>query len=231
MGGSSQKIWALAARLVDCHQLLDEHWNPHLWDRDESKGTCQTNFFESQNTKLIKHVILGSPLVHNWPGWHTSAWQLRESILDCLLSRRSSFVPSVVNHAWRSAAYIHIWKLLYIHHFNFLCCVLVYIDEVCSSIPQSIGTLLPDCKVWHPILRLLFLLKLCITETRNKWFTTRKSLYKTGLTLISLTTWVGRSGPTGYHARNPDLICVGSYVRYWAKESIYQRKPRTQGNY
>lgn len=170
----SQKVWALAARLVDYHQLLDEHWNPHLWDRDESKGICQTKFFESRNTKLIKHVILGLPFVHNWPGWHTSARQLRESILDCLLSRRSSFVPSVMNHAWRSAAHIHIWKLSCIHHINFLCCVLVYIDAVCSSIHQSTGTLLQDYKVSHPILRLLFPLKLCITETRKKWFITWK---------------------------------------------------------
>lgn len=170
----SQKIWALAIRLVDCHELLDEHWNPHLWDRDESKGTCQTKLFENQNIKLIKHVILGSPLVHNWPGWHTSARQLRESILDCLLCRRSSFFPSVMNHAWRSAAHIHIWKLSCIHHINFLCCLLVYIVEVCSSIPQSIGTLLPDCKVSHTILRHLFVLKLCITETCKKWIITQK---------------------------------------------------------
>jgi len=147
--------------------------------------------FESQNTKLIKHVIQVSPLVHNWPVWHTSARQLRESVLDGLLSRRSSFVPSVMNHAWRSAADVHIWKLSCIHHINFLCCVLVYNDEVCNSIPQSIGTLLPDCKLSHPILRLLFLLKLCVTETREKWFITRKITVQNGLDInfLNIVGW------------------------------------------
>jgi hypothetical protein len=137
---------------------------------------------------LIKHVIPGSPLVHNWPGGQTWARQLRESILDCLLSRKSSFVPFIMNHAWRSAAHIHIWKLLCIHHINCLCCMLVYIDGVYSSIPQSIGTRLPDWKVSHPILRLLFLLKLCITETRKKWFITRKTTVKNWLDINSLNS-------------------------------------------
>lgn len=70
------------------------------------------------------------------------------------------------------------------------------------------------------------LLKLVRSDSSHE-----KSLYKTGLTLISLTMWVSRSGPTEYNAGSPDLICVGSYIRYWAKESMYQRKPGTQGNY
>jgi hypothetical protein len=118
---------------------------------------------------------------------HISQASQREHV-DSLLSRQCSFVPSAMNHAWKSAAHIHIWKFSCIHHIHFLHCVLVYIDEVCSRIPQSTSTLLPDCKVSHHILGLLFLLKFCITKTHKKWSITRKITEQNWLDINVLNT-------------------------------------------